>query len=337
MDDVDDWDLYAIVKGIRPTIDASSSSFAAAITTTPTTTIPTKPTNNGQILDEINDWNIHALINDIYPAIDASSSSLDEIIPTTFIPTITTTPTIPENKSQVCDGLLNWNLDVMLNGLYPTTGASLSSFDVVSPTITKNTTTTTINTTPIVYLNDGQIFDVTTKWNLYATVNGFSPTIATSTPSIPMTNPIPITTTATQTIPTDFYNPQNSRFHGETSNQLQSTKENNVIKELMQISNSPLNFPNKHKRPLSCKNWPILSLPCLGKIPEPPNHQPLQQNQLQGRQLSLRIFEGTSKSKKREKDMKRIYKMPLQGLNTDVWSWKKYGEKKVVGSPRLRV
>ncbi|KAL4567042.1 hypothetical protein LXL04_022613 [Taraxacum kok-saghyz] len=288
MDHDVDWGLYAMVKGICPAIDASLSSFAAAI---PTAATPTIPTNNGQMSDEITDWNLATMVNDFFPTtIDFPSSSLSAIIPitttTTFIPTITTTPSILENKSHVFDGINGWNLGVMLNGLYPTIDASSSFFDIVNTTTTTTTTPLpTITTASIVHLNNSQIFDESIDWNLHARANSFYPTIATSSPSI-----------TTPYVPMDINNPQSSRFHGESSNQLQSMNENNIMKELMQISNNSLNFSNKNKRPLSCNNWPIFSLPGYGKIPGLPNHQ---HNQFQGAQPSVHIFAGTSKSKKR--------------------------------------
>ncbi|KAI3493447.1 hypothetical protein L1887_41837 [Cichorium endivia] len=212
MNDVVDWGLYAMVKGICPTIDTSSSSFVAAIPTitttfvsTPTTTTPTIPINNSQMLDGMTNWNLDSMVNGFYPTVDASSSSLLAVIPT-----ITTTSSIPDNKSQVLDEIFNWNPNRMLNELYPNIGASSSSFDIVSPT------TTTINTAPSIHLTNSQMLDETTRWDLHDAVNDFCPNIATSSPFISMTTSIPITTTiTTPTSPIDVYNPPNSSFFRE--------------------------------------------------------------------------------------------------------------------------
>ncbi|KAI3703183.1 hypothetical protein L1987_73080 [Smallanthus sonchifolius] len=212
---------------------------------TPTSTIEpsftsTLASSNNQMLD---DW------------------GLADVFPHTIDSPFTTTPT---NNNQMLD---DWGL---VNDFPPTLDASLPSF-----------------TTP---LNNQMLDDI--DWDL---VNGFYPTHNASLPSSPL---VPTTTivdtllnnnqtpnpniywdlanTPTTPTPTPTFNnqnwdgllgPKNSSCEGERLNLYQPMNENN-IKQMLQNPNN-----NFSKTPISSNNWPILTLPIIGKLTETTTHK----------------------------------------------------------------
>ncbi|XP_024995958.1 probable WRKY transcription factor protein 1 [Cynara cardunculus var. scolymus] len=180
-------------------------------------------------------------------------------------------------------------------------------------------------------------------------------TNTTMTTTIPMTN-----TTMTTTMPmtntalpatVGNYNQQNASFSGEALNQHHPMSIKN-IKQMLQNSNYPVNIPKIQNPPVPNNNLSMLSLPSHGNIPAASNyhhypqqqqHQPLpQQNHLHVNQQSIRVSEHTNvrphvTTRQSKVKTKRVYKMPVQGLNTDKLSWKKYGAKLADGSPYPRV
>lgn len=163
----------------------------------------------------------------------------------------------------------------------------------------------------------------------------------------------PTTTTAAGVAPTwpvGAYNQQKSSFQDENfmgffPDPFQS-RNNNSIEHLLNDLNNPLEFPNLQKPPPSPQSLPISPLSVLGGLQDPPpnnhhNHHQ-QQKQLQGKQQSFGISRCTTsnaqstRSKKRKNQMKRVCQVPAEGLSSDVWSWRKYGQKPIKGSPYPR-
>ncbi|XP_058225746.1 WRKY transcription factor 22 [Rhododendron vialii] len=105
-------------------------------------------------------------------------------------------------------------------------------------------------------------------------------------------------------------------------------------------------------------NRPISPLSVLGGLqdlssqppPPPPPQQQRQQEKQKHHKLSVtgsRAFmTNTSttaishtpspRSKKRKSQMKRVCEVPAEGLSSDMWSWRKYGQKPIKGSPYPR-
>ncbi|KAI3693404.1 hypothetical protein L6452_33239 [Arctium lappa] len=299
MDGFNVWDWDATTNGFGTTIDASSSSFAPT-TTTLIPTSPTIPINNGQIVDGVDDWGLHAMVNDFSPNTTTSSSSFAPASTTTFNSSTTTDQTIPINNSQMLGDVTDWGLHKTIDDLYPSFAASSSSFSF-----------------------------------------SFSSSTFSATTAMPTTIPV---TSAAMPIPGGNYNQQHP---------MNITN----IKQMLQNSNYPVNnIPKIQNPPVSNNNMQILSLPGHGKIPQPSkyHHQlsqqqqqqryqpPPQRNHLHINQQSIRVSEHANAraqitTKQSKIKTKRVYKMPVQGLNTDKLSWKKYGAKIVDGSRYPRV
>ncbi|KAJ9535647.1 hypothetical protein OSB04_un001196 [Centaurea solstitialis] len=311
MSGLNDWDWHAMANGFCPTIDASSSSFAAN-TTTLMPTIPNTavPVNNEQMMDGGNDWGLHAAVNNFSQNTVASLSSFAPIT-ATFNPAIPTAQTIHINNSQMIGGVNDWGVHETVNESYPSFAGSSSSFSF-----------------------------------------SFSSSTYSANPA--MNTTIPLTTTAMH-VPTSNYNQQNTSFPGEMSNQHHPMNISN-IKQMLQNSNYLINVPKIQNPSISNKNLAVLSHPNHGNTPTVskyhqaypypyPQHRyqpPPQQNQLQINQQTIRVSEHVNSraqlaTKQSKAKTKRVYKMPVQGLNTDKLSWKKYGAKLIDGSQYPRV
>ncbi|KAI3693969.1 hypothetical protein L1987_76925 [Smallanthus sonchifolius] len=127
------------------------------------------------------------------------------------------------------------------------------------------------------------------------------------------------------------------------------TRYDNSIEQFLNDLNSPLEFPKLQKPPQSPQSLPISPLSVLGGLQDPPvihhhhyQQQQQQQKQLQGKQQSFCVSRCTTpnaqstRSKKRKNQMKRVCQVPAEGLSSDVWSWRKYGQKPIKGSPYPR-
>ncbi|GLT84633.1 hypothetical protein SLE2022_028530 [Rubroshorea leprosula] len=120
----------------------------------------------------------------------------------------------------------------------------------------------------------------------------------------------------------------------------------NVVEELHQLY-KPF-FPKS--QPLSPESTPISSISSLFGSKdelEIKQQQPQQQQQHQPKQSRAVPLIGTantstsnstpnsssSRSKRRKNQMKRVCQVPEEGLSSDVWAWRKYGQKPIKGSP----
>ncbi|KAH7863699.1 hypothetical protein Vadar_020887 [Vaccinium darrowii] len=93
---------------------------------------------------------------------------------------------------------------------------------------------------------------------------------------------------------------------------------------------------------------PISPFSVLGGLqdlsPPPPQQQRQQEKQKPKQPHHKQSFTGsiafatnpTPRSKKRKSQMKRVCEVPAEGLSSDVWSWRKYGQKPIKGSPYPR-
>ncbi|KAL3517216.1 hypothetical protein ACH5RR_024118 [Cinchona calisaya] len=115
-------------------------------------------------------------------------------------------------------------------------------------------------------------------------------------------------------------------------------------------------FP-KLSSPLSPKNIPISPLSVVGGLQDLSQQQqqtPQQQQQPKKQQEKQQIYQpkqsallpiGTTssrsntssqRSKRRKNQLKRVCQVPAEALSSDLWSWRKYGQKPIKGSPYPR-
>uniref|UniRef100_A0A5B6YGR3 Putative WRKY transcription factor 22 n=1 Tax=Davidia involucrata TaxID=16924 RepID=A0A5B6YGR3_DAVIN len=98
-------------------------------------------------------------------------------------------------------------------------------------------------------------------------------------------------------------------------------------------------------QPRSPQNIPISPLSVLGGLQDLSQQQ--QQKQKQPKQFvggsrstastpSTATYTQTPRSKRRKNQMKRVCQVPAEGLSSDMWSWRKYGQKPIKGSPYPR-
>ncbi|KAD1267642.1 hypothetical protein R6Q59_016913 [Mikania micrantha] len=188
-------------------------------------------------------------------------------------------------------------------------------------------------------------------WDLHAVVRACCSTASSSSSAITSAT----TAGASLTWPTDSYNHQNISFHDENlmgffPDPFQ-TRNDNSIEQLLYNLKHPLDFPKLQKPPQSPQSLPISPLSVLGGLQDPSlnHHQHHQQEhhqqdnkQLHGKHQAFGISRCTTsnaqstRSKKRKNQMKRVCQVPAEGLSSDVWSWRKYGQKPIKGSPYPR-
>ncbi|XP_057497820.1 WRKY transcription factor 22-like [Actinidia eriantha] len=101
-------------------------------------------------------------------------------------------------------------------------------------------------------------------------------------------------------------------------------------------------------QPLISRNRPISPLSVLGGLQDlsPPQPQGQQQQKQQQKQfvagsrarVSANNISHTPspRSKRRKNQLKRVCQVPAEGLSSDMWSWRKYGQKPIKGSPYPR-
>ncbi|XP_031128796.1 WRKY transcription factor 22-like [Ipomoea triloba] len=106
--------------------------------------------------------------------------------------------------------------------------------------------------------------------------------------------------------------------------------------------------------PLSPQNTPISPLSVLGGLPDlSPSHQILKPHispaatiiHPKKQPFPVNISSATTpttphtqspRSKRRKNQLKRVCQVPAEALSSDVWSWRKYGQKPIKGSPYPR-
>ncbi|XWS35834.1 hypothetical protein CRYUN_Cryun20dG0029900 [Craigia yunnanensis] len=180
-------------------------------------------------------------------------------------------------------------------------------------------------------------------WDLHAVVRGCATVTTTSSGGV-----------ATSSFMADLY-PQScfSSFGSQEAFQYQflsfpnQFETRNVTEELNELY-KPF-FPKS--QPLSPQTTPLPSLSSVG-LPKDQAH--IKQQQEQQRQPkkfhagsvtsavttassnSATANSHHSRSKKRKNQLKRVCQVPAEGLSSDVWAWRKYGQKPIKGSPYPR-
>ncbi|XVF73118.1 hypothetical protein PTKIN_Ptkin12aG0176100 [Pterospermum kingtungense] len=181
-------------------------------------------------------------------------------------------------------------------------------------------------------------------WDLHAVVRGCATVTTTASSGGP----------ATSSFMADLY-PQScfSSFGGQESfqggqvfsssfpNQFEAR---NAMEELHELY-KPF-FP----KPLSPQTTPLSSLSSLG-LPKDQAQIKQQQQQKQPKQSHVGSVTSSvttascnfgaanshsSRSKRRKNQLKRVCQVPAEGLSSDVWAWRKYGQKPIKGSPYPR-
>nr|WCL15215.1 WRKY2050 [Atractylodes chinensis] len=175
-------------------------------------------------------------------------------------------------------------------------------------------------------------------WDLQAVVRGCCSAVSSYSTT---------TTTTTSAWPVDGYSQQNSSFDGENFMgflpDLFLPRSDNSIEQLLMDLYNPIHFPPLHKPPPSPQSLPISPLSVLGGLQDPPYHHHQQQKQFQAKQQPLGISrcttshaQNTTKFKKRKNQIKKVCQVPAEGSSSDLWSWRKYGQKPIKGSPYPR-
>ncbi|CAN6710895.1 unnamed protein product [Malus baccata var. baccata] len=187
-------------------------------------------------------------------------------------------------------------------------------------------------------------------WDLQAVVRGCSTATATTTTSSTRT---PSTAaTASFNISGFHSNPAAASFSsfGPTSPQQQLLfshplpdpiiKPRNAIEELHELykpffpkSQPSLSSPQITPTTLS----PLTSLSPM-TTPKDPRHPIHQQQQTQHSKpsSSTTTTTTTARSKKRKNQLKKVCQVPAEALSSDIWAWRKYGQKPIKGSPYPR-
>ncbi|XP_076897186.1 WRKY transcription factor 22-like [Bidens hawaiensis] len=145
--------------------------------------------------------------------------------------------------------------------------------------------------------------------------------------------------------PIESYSHTQQKINFQNENLFQATNDNSIEKFLNSLK-IPLEFPKVQKPPQSPQSLPISPLSVIGGLQDPPplNHHHHQEQKLQpqpqpqpfGISRCTTSNAQSTRSKKRKNQMKRVCQVPAEGLSSDVWSWRKYGQKPIKGSPYPR-
>ncbi|GKC96818.1 WRKY transcription factor 22-like protein [Tanacetum coccineum] len=177
-------------------------------------------------------------------------------------------------------------------------------------------------------------------WDLHAVVRGCCSTTTATT------------TTTSQLDFYDHYSQQKSTLHDnsimEVFPDLYHPTSDNSIEHFLNNLYNPLQLASFQNQPTCSKSLPVSPLSVLGGLQDPPYYQQKQQKQqqvtqFQGKQQALSvsrctssIAQSTTKFKKRKNQVKTVCQVPAEGTSTsssDLWSWRKYGQKPIKGSP----
>lgn len=184
-------------------------------------------------------------------------------------------------------------------------------------------------------------------WDLQAVVRGCASTASTATSSTLTTGSTTVTTITNNN--TSFlanFHPNSgfSAFGVEQGGQLFSfpdpIEETNVFEELHELY-KPF-FPKSE--PLSPQTSPIPALSSFSSLTSFPSSKAQTQRQQQQQQQQLlqqpkQSQSGSAtnqRSKRRKNLLKKVCQVPAEGLSSDIWAWRKYGQKPIKGSPYPR-
>ncbi|XP_076934272.1 WRKY transcription factor 22-like [Bidens hawaiensis] len=176
-------------------------------------------------------------------------------------------------------------------------------------------------------------------WDLHAVVSGCCSAVSSSYSATTTTPPLETYTQQKSTL----YEQDYMSFFLDLC---QPTSDNS-IEQFLNNHYHPLHFQNLHKPPSSPQSIPVSPLSVLGGLQDPPYHHQLQhhhhEKHVMGKQQSFGISrcttthaQSTTKFKKRKNLIKKVCQVPAGGPSSDLWSWRKYGQKPIKGSPYPR-
>ncbi|PNY01395.1 WRKY transcription factor 22-like protein [Trifolium pratense] len=170
-------------------------------------------------------------------------------------------------------------------------------------------------------------------WDLHAVVRGCS--TVTSTTS---------TTTATSSVFPLHHDPScgfSSMFGGEQKPQILSLSthpfeaKSSSIEELHELCKPFFS----RSQPISLQTSPLFS--SFSYSSASPKLAQTQDRQQQQQHRSKQPHQGGSsvtnqRSKRRKNQLKKVCQVPVENLSSDIWAWRKYGQKPIKGSPYPR-
>ncbi|KAJ6400647.1 hypothetical protein OIU84_016143 [Salix udensis] len=182
-------------------------------------------------------------------------------------------------------------------------------------------------------------------WDLHAVVRGCTTSTSTTSTSTTTTTTTTINSHITASGYRSDYYPQYSCFSGFGSDQVghlfshpDPFETRNAIGELHELY-KPF-FP-KFQQPLYSPQ-PSTPLSSFSSFTSFTKEQPKQQQkQSQHKQshtgsVTSSANSHTPRSKRRKNQLKKVCQVPAESLSSDVWAWRKYGQKPIKGSPYPR-
>ncbi|CAL5339966.1 unnamed protein product [Camellia sinensis] len=178
-------------------------------------------------------------------------------------------------------------------------------------------------------------------WDLHAVVRGCATTSSTTTTTT--------TTTTATTTSSCSYQPR-ANDGDDQFIFFPDPFESRIAENGIDLHDVFKPFFPKSQTLLSPQNTPISPLSVLGglrDLPAPPQQQQLQEEKQKLKQsvsgartsctsVSSTTTSHTPRSKRRKNQSKRVCQVPAEGLSSDTWSWRKYGQKPIKGSPYPR-
>ncbi|KAE9595458.1 hypothetical protein Lal_00031280 [Lupinus albus] len=162
-------------------------------------------------------------------------------------------------------------------------------------------------------------------WDLYAVVRGCSTVTSSTTTTTATTSSTSSSTFAT------CYNPAASSSCQSLSISNPFEAKNSSIEELHELC-KPF-FLKSHPSPSSSSfqtSSPISSFSYSPSSPKPRHTQPKQQPHHYAGSAT------TPRSKRRKNQLKKVCQVAAENLSSDIWAWRKYGQKPIKGSPYPR-
>ncbi|OMO64390.1 DNA-binding WRKY [Corchorus capsularis] len=180
-------------------------------------------------------------------------------------------------------------------------------------------------------------------WDLHAVVRGCATVTTTSNGGVPTSSFM------ADLFPQSCFSSFTSHegFQGQVLSFPSPVEARNAVEELHELY-KPF-FPKS--QPLSPQSTPLSSLSSLGLSKDQPQIKK-QQEQQQPKQShagsvtsavttassnsATANSHSNSRSKRRKNQLKRVCQVPAEALSSDVWAWRKYGQKPIKGSPYPR-
>ncbi|OIW17015.1 hypothetical protein TanjilG_00152 [Lupinus angustifolius] len=161
-------------------------------------------------------------------------------------------------------------------------------------------------------------------WDLYAVVRGCSTTTSTTTTTATTTSSASSSSFAT------CYNPAASSSCGFFSQPCQSLSLSNPFEAK---SSSSIEELHELCKPFFLKSHPPPSSSSFSYSSSSPKSRHTQQKQLPHHYADSAT---TPRSKRRKNQLKKVCQVAAENLSSDIWAWRKYGQKPIKGSPYPR-